>query len=292
MVSPPRPKMPGLNSLRAFESAARHESFADAAIELSVTPGAIAQQVKSLEIWTGKKLFKRHSQGVELTALGVGTLSDFTTAFDALGEAVIKLRANAVPQEIRIAALPSIAQLWLSPKLPEVRAAMPDIIISLTALEKRPIMMREPFDLAVFYNERPIPEKTIAVGDDWIFPVCSPEIAVNLNRPEDLLDQVLLHDTAWSGDWKNWFYRFLPDQKLHVTGPAFSLYSLAVEEAKNSAGILMGHSTLIGEQLASGALVAPFDHKLDIKRSLTIEIAGHGVNTSVLQNIIEMLLLE
>ena len=120
MVSPPRPKMPGLNSLRAFESAARHESFADAAMELSVTPGAIAQQVKALETWTGKKLFKRHSQGVELTTLGASTLSDFTTAFDALGEAVIKLRANAVPQEIRIAALPSIAQLWLSPKLPEI----------------------------------------------------------------------------------------------------------------------------------------------------------------------------
>jgi len=284
--------MPGLNSLRAFESAARHESFADAAMELSVTPGAIAQQVKSLEIWTGKKLFKRLSQGVELTALGASTLSDFTTAFDALGEAVIKLRANAVPQEIRIAALPSIAQLWLSPKLPEIRAAMPDIIISLTALEKRPIIMREPYDLAIFYNVQPISEKIIAVGDDWIYPVCSPKIAGKLNRPEDLLDQVLLHDTTWSGDWKNWFHRFLPNENLHVTGPAYSLYSLAVEEAKNNAGILMGHSTLIREQLASGALVAPFDHKLDIKRSLTIEIAGHGVNTPVLRNVIEMLLVE
>jgi DNA-binding transcriptional LysR family regulator len=292
MVSPPRPKMPGLNSLRAFESAARHQSFADAAAELSVTPGAIAQQVKSLEIWTGKKLFKRLSQGVELTALGASTLSDFTTAFDALGEAVIKLRANAVPQEIRIVTLPSIAQLWLSPKLPKIRAAMPDIIISLTALEKRPIMMREPYDLAVFYNVQPIPEKIIAVGDDWLYPVCSPKIAHSLNRPEDLLDQVLLHDTTWSGDWKNWFHRFLPDERLPVTGPAYSLYSLAVEEAKNSAGILMGHSTLMREQLASGALVAPFDHKLDIKRSLTIEIAGHGVNTPVLRNVIEMLLVE
>lgn len=292
MVSPPRPKMPGLNSLRAFESAARHESFAEAALELSVTPGAIAQQIKSLEIWTGKNLFKRLSQGVELNALGASTLSDFTTAFDALGEAVIKLRANAAPHEIRIVALPGIAQLWLSPKLPEIRAAMPDIIISLTALEKRPLMTREPYDLAVFYNEQPISEKIIAVGHDWIYPVCSPEIARNLNSPEDLLDQVLLHDTTWSDDWKNWFLRFLPSERLHITGPAYSLYSLAVEEAKNSAGILMGHSTLMREQLASGALVAPFDHKLNIKRSLTIEIVGHGVNNPVLQNFIEMLLVE
>jgi len=290
MVSPPRPKMPGLNALRAFESAARHQSFADAAAELSVTPGAIAQQVKSLEIWVGKKLFKRLSQGVELTALGASTLSDFTTAFDTLGEAVTKLRANAAPEEVRIVALPSIAQLWLSPKLPQIRAAMPDIIISLSALEQPPIMKREPYDLSVFYNDAPFVENTIAVSDDWLYPVCSPEIARRLNRPEDLLDQVLLHDTTWSEDWKNWFDYFLPDKELPLTGPAYSLYSLAVEEAKNSAGILMGHSTLIGEQLASGALVSPFDYKLDIKRCLTIEMAGHGANRSVLQNIIERLL--
>ncbi len=289
-VSPPRPKMPALNSLRAFEAAARLESFADAAAELSVTPGAVAQHIKSLEAWTGKKLFKRHPQGIELTVLGASTLADFIEAFDRLGEAVHKLRANAITHEIRIAALPSIAQLWLSPRLPEIRAALPEISISVTALEQRPMLKREPYDLSIFYEEYPVWEKSIVIGADSIFPVCSPKIADDLASPADLANAVLLHDTTWSDDWKIWFRQVLPEQKTPAGGPAFSLYSLGVEEAKNGAGILMGHSALIQAHLASGALVAPFDNKVELDRSLTIEISRHGADNSYLNDVIDRLL--
>ncbi len=289
-VSPPRPKMPALNSLRAFEAAARLESFTDAAAELCVTPGAVAQHIKSLEAWTGKKLFKRHPQGIELTALGAGTLTDFIEAFDRLGEAVNKLRANAIAHEIRIAALPSIAQLWLSPRLPEIRAAMPEISISVTALEQRPMLKREPYDLSIFYEEHPVCEKSIVIDADSIFPVCSPKIADDLGSPADLANAVLVHDTAWSDDWKTWLRKVLPEQKLPKSGPAFSLYSLAVEEAKNGAGVLMGHHSLVQSQLASGVLVAPFDDEVKLDRSLTIEIARHSVGNSYLKRVIDRLL--
>ncbi|MGB7337241.1 MAG: LysR family transcriptional regulator, partial [Salaquimonas sp.] len=66
-VAPPRPRMPQLNSLRAFEAAARHNSIAVAANELHVTPAAVAQQIKTLEAWAGDQLFKRNAKGVELT---------------------------------------------------------------------------------------------------------------------------------------------------------------------------------------------------------------------------------
>ena len=46
---PLRPKGPPLNSLRAFEAAARLQSFTAASDELNVTSGAIAQQIKALE---------------------------------------------------------------------------------------------------------------------------------------------------------------------------------------------------------------------------------------------------
>ena len=90
--------MPALNALRAFEAAARHGSFSAAAEELNVTPGAIAQHVKSLEAWTGEKLFKRNAQGIELSLLGASVLSDFTAAFDRLGDAMRNLRASAAPK--------------------------------------------------------------------------------------------------------------------------------------------------------------------------------------------------
>ena len=66
-VSPPRPKGPPLNALRAYEAAARLGGFAAAAEELCVTPGAISQHIKTLEDWAGAPLFLRRSHGVRLT---------------------------------------------------------------------------------------------------------------------------------------------------------------------------------------------------------------------------------
>ena len=120
-IEPPRPRLPPLNALRAFEAAARHESFTAAAQELGVTPAAIAQQVKSLEAWMRRPLFVRLSQGLRLTPAARQALPAFMRAFDDLGSATQGLRRAASPEELRIAALPSVAQLWLQPRLRGLR---------------------------------------------------------------------------------------------------------------------------------------------------------------------------
>ncbi len=282
--------MPALNALRAFEAAARHRSFSAAAEELNVTAGAIAQHVKSLEAWTGEKLFKRNPQGIELTALGVGVLADFTTAFDRLGDAVRSLRSNATPRDVRIAALPSIAQLWVSPRLPEIRDAMPEISISVTALEQPPNMTREPFDLAVFYEDLSPANNSIVIGEDNIFPVCCPAVAQRLHTPADLANEVFLHDTTWKDDWDIWFSEVCAGENLNKSGPEFSLYALALEECKNGAGIMIGHEHLVRSQLESGALVQLFDKKIPLKRNLAIRTANPVVSGSLTENVVNRLL--
>lgn len=289
-VAPPRPKMPPLNALRAFESAARLNSISAAAEELCVTPAAVAQQVKSLEAWTGDKLFKRNAQGVDLTPLGAGVLSEFSAAFDALGAAVQKLRVNASPLEIRIAALPSIAQLWVSPRLPRIRNLMPDASISVSALEKPPCLIREPFDLAIFYRNQTNPNNTVVVAQDVIFPVCAPALAERLNTVRDLVNEIFLHDSTWKDDWKIWLSKVAPDNGLNKSGPEFSLYSLALEECKNGAGILIGHEALVRPQLEAGHLVAPFDAEVVLPNNLTVTSIRPREAGSALDEIIEMLL--
>lgn len=123
-----------MNALRAFEAAARLGGFLSAAEELCVTPGAVSQQIKTLELWTGASLFRRRSQGVELTDLGRDVAADFSAAFDAMGMATRALQNGAGRGKISIATLPSVAQLWLSPRLPTLRAAFPEIEISISAM--------------------------------------------------------------------------------------------------------------------------------------------------------------
>lgn len=264
-VAPPRPKDLPLNALRAFEAAARLGGFTAAAEELGVTPGAVTAHVKQLEDRLGAPLFERSAKGVRLTAVGQRTLPGFIAAFDALGAAVHDLRAKAAPRIVHIATLPALAQLWLSPRLPALRARVPGVEISVTALEAPPNLKRAPYDLSLFHgNEGQI------LAEEQLFPVCAPALAGELQRPEDLHALPCLIDSAWINDWDVWAAHALPGQAFRPRGPVFSLYALAVEEAIRGAGVLMAHGTLVADALASGQLVAPLPQRVPFGPALRL----------------------
>lgn len=275
-LSPPRgPGLP-LNALRAFEAAARLGGFAAAAEELCVTPGAVAQQVKSLEAMIGAPLFHRLAHGVELTERGAAAAADLSEAFDRLGAAAAALRAGAGPRTVRIVALPAIAQLWLSPRLPGLRKAAPDVIISVSATERAPHMLRESADLAIFFDEAEGAAERVDLGPDVIFPVCAPSVARRLRRPADLAREVLLTDAAWPDDWRLWSAAAEGAPARPPRGPVFSLYSLAVETAESGGGVLMGHAQLLRQRLKSGRLIAPFAERVSTGRRLTISLTSRA----------------
>ena len=257
VAPPPLTRLP-LNALRAFEAAARTGAFTLAAAELGVTPGAVTAHVKALEDRLGAALFERQVRGVRLTALGLAAAEELTGAFDALAGAEARLRALALPREVHIATLPAIAQLWLSPRLPALRAAAPEISVSITALEAPPNLKRSLHDLSLFPAER----GGRLVAPDELFPVCSPVLAARLTCVEDLGLVPCLSDTAWNRDWEIWLTAV--GATAAVRGPVFSLYALAVEEAVNGAGVLMGHGALVAAHLERGTLIAPFPQRVPL----------------------------
>jgi len=270
-VSPRYPKGPHLNALRAFESAARLGSFTSAAEELFVTSGAIAQHIKSLEEWAESPLFVRKTRGVALTPLGEELLPDFTAAFDSLSEAVQALRSKASPKKIKIATLPSIAQLWLPERLGNLRKVAPDISVSVIAVETRPNLTRELFDVTLFFEEKPLEKGDIEILQDSIFPVCIPEIGSRLDTVSALKNETLLHDGTWTQDWDLWLASADGEVKFSTHGPIHSLFSVALEEARHGGGVLMAHEALVTSVLQSGELVSPFDHKVTLKRRLVMK---------------------
>lgn len=263
-IAPLRSKGPHLNALRAFEAAARLGSFTAAAEELSVTPGAITQHIKSLEAWAGTPLFRRHARGIALTPLAEELAPGFTRAFDQLGLAVQALRTKAAPGKVKVAALPSIAQLWLPPRLGRLRKAAPEISVSVVAMETPPNLAREPFDLTLFYKSGPLDEGETEVTKDRIFPVCAPEIAARLTSLSDLNAETLLHDGAWANDWDMWLNAQPGTGSIARAGVVHSLFSVALEEARHGGGVLIAHEALVAPLLASGELVRPFPAALEL----------------------------
>lgn len=272
-----------MNALRAFEAAARLGGFTPAANELYVTPGAVSQHIKGLEDWAGAPLFERRSQGGgSLTPLGASVAEPFSTAFDTIGDAVRSLRTGAAKSTINVAALPSVAQLWLSPRLPAIRSALSNHTISVTALETPPDLLREMFDISLFIGNPSNGDAKHILSQDVIFPVCSPEIAARQNTPADLLHETWLYDALWADDWTLWASQAAPNLVAPPNGPGFSLYSIALEDAKNSAGVLIGHEALVEPQIKNGTLVAPFDLNVPSGKSLNLCLARKSQTNAAL----------
>ncbi len=280
--------MPPLSALRAFEAAGRLGGFALAAQELGVTPGAVTAHVKGLEEALGAPLFERGARGVRLTSLGATVLPRFTAAFDSLSGAVRQLQSEAAPQVVRIATLPALAQLWLSPRLPGLRAVDPSIRVSITAMEAPPDAKRDPHDLYLFYRDRPDRPHARDLGRDRVFPVCAPSVAARLNTPKDLMPDECLSDTTWAEDWVNWT-EAAGLRGFQPRGPAYSLYALAVEEAVNGAGVLIGHAALVERHLTEGRLVQPFAKELMLSRSLVLWPARRPAPGSAVAKVIDWL---
>ena len=288
-ISPPRIKGPHLNALRAFESAGRLKSFASAADELSVTPGAISQHIKSLEAWAEGELFVRNTRGVVLSPLGEELLPEFTIAFDRLHDAVQALRTKGAPNKISIAALPAVAQLWLSEKLGVMRQIAPEITVSVMALETPPNLAREPYDVSLFYSEQPPGRDEVLLFQDRIFPVCTPEVARRLTTVADLEHENLLRDTTWANDWTLWLSDLPDAPRMARRGATYSLFSVALEEACNGAGVLMGHEALVKSKLKSGALSAPFEHQCALAQRLIMRTAPAFRGTRACQLLLQAL---
>ena len=287
-VNPPRPSLPPLNALRAFESAARLGGFKQAAGELNVSAGAVAQHIKGLEAWCGGALFERHAQGVSLSDLGRQVLPDFMRAFDGISFASQKLRKLAAPQNLAIATLPSVAQLLLAEWLPDLRAAIKGVQISVTAMETPPNLAREPFDLSLFFAPDPTQGQgqgqgqgkgQVLVGPDALLPVCAPELAAGITSLADLLAQPHISDQFWPQDWRDWLSGVAPSATYGGAGPSYSLYSVAVQEAVNGGGVLMGHHSLVAPLLARGALVPAHATSVPLQMFLTLQrspVSGHS----------------
>ena len=137
--------------------------------------------------------FVRTAHGVSLSSSGRTLTKDFTEAFDLLAAATQSLRNLAPNPDFHIAALPSIAQLWLPARLGKLREKRPDLRVSVTAMEKPPSLSRELIDLSVFFSDPSGTPDQIVLAKDRILPVCSPNLSAGL----DLVSAQLLHDQTW-----------------------------------------------------------------------------------------------
>jgi LysR family glycine cleavage system transcriptional activator len=260
-----RRRLPPLNALRAFESAARHLNFSRAAEELAVTPGAVSQQIQNLEDYVGAALFKRTPRGLLLTDSAQTALPALREAFDRLAEAASLLTAAVDGRRLTLTAPPSFAAKWLVPRLGRFETAHPHVDVWLSADMDLVDFAASDVDLAIRYGAGPYPGlEAIRLINETVIPVMSPELmAANpVRTPADLARQVLLHDGSPDADescpdWQMWLAARGVRGIDATRGPRFNQSSLVIEAAVSGRGVALAKRTLAQDDLDAGRLVAP-----------------------------------
>jgi LysR family glycine cleavage system transcriptional activator len=260
-----RRRLPPLNALRAFEAAARHLNFSRAADELSVTPGAVSQQIQNLEEYVGAALFKRTPKGLLLTDAAQTALPAVREAFDRLAEAASMLTAAVDGRRLTLTAAPSFAAKWLVPRLGRFEQAHPQVDVWLSAGIDLVDLSAGEVDLAIRYGGGRYPGLEVRrLMSETVIPVISPELAATnpLNDPSDLLNHTLLHDGSPDPDdscpdWTMWLAARGVKGVDGNRGPRFNQSSLVIEAAMNGRGVALAKRTLAQADLDAGRLIAP-----------------------------------
>lgn len=285
-------RLPPLAALRAFEAAARHSSFKQAAEELYVTPGAISQQIKVLEDYLGKPLFERLPRTVRLLPAGEAMLPKLREGFECLAAAVEATRTASERETLNVNAPPTFASRWLMPRLSRFTELYPDIDLRLSSstenidqpdtLATHNVDPRtDVSDVSIRYGNGDYPGHRVSqIFNPVLVAACSPQLLAGehpLRKPEDLQWHVLIHDDTVPEQsdhptWADWMRAAGVEGIETRKGPRFG-NTLALEAAMDGLGVVLVLKPLIADAVQKGRLVIPFETTVPSRHAYFLVVA-------------------
>jgi len=266
-------RLPPLNALRAFESAARSESFTRAAEELCVTQAAVSQQVKALEATLGIKLFNRERQRLVITSAGREYLAVIRDALDRIAVGTERVVQRQSSGKLTVSTSPDFAAKWLVYRLSRFAEAYPGIELRVFATMQHVDFVREEIDLAVRHGDGTwVGLDAARLCSERLFPVCSSKLVSGRNRlvkPSDIIRFPILH-LEDSKAWSRWFDAAGVTDADVSHGPVFNRASMLIDAAVDGQGVALARTTLAAWDLINGRLVRPFAISLRVSNAYWI----------------------
>jgi LysR family glycine cleavage system transcriptional activator len=267
-------RMPPLSTLRAFEAVVRLQSIQSAAKELNVTPGAVSQQVKTLEADLGVQLVRRSGNRLMLTEHAIRGRDHLSAGLRLLQQGVERMRLRPPMQRLRLTVEPAFAANWLIRRLPAYRALPGAQDVLLDPSKQVVDIARGEADLGIRFGQgRYSGLEAIDLFEDEIFPVCAPDYLLRnpVGDIEDLKHHALLRldwqaTNPWP-DWPEWLAAagaIDEDDATEAAGRGVVMRdsSLLLRAAVEGQGIALGQGSLVADLIRDGKLVAPFAHRL------------------------------
>lgn len=247
---------PPLPSLLAFEAVARRRSFALAAAELHLTASAVSHQVARLESQLGVRLFERSAHGVRLSAAGEQYLSRIAGALAAIASATEDMR-QGVANSLYVHCTPSLASLWLLPRLQAFAQACPEISLNLSAAHTHSDFALGQADLDIRYGVPNWPDLVVEpLFEERIVPLASPALIREhrLKRIEQLLELPLIQSNVSVVQWSDWLRAFSDKRAPERFSLRFDRALMSLDAATQGLGVALESATMAGKHMAEGKL--------------------------------------
>lgn len=279
------PALPPVVNLLAFEAVARRRSFALAAAELHLTASAVSHQVARLESQLGVRLFERSAHGVRLSTAGEQYLERVGGALQAISAATEDLR-QGVSNSLYVHSAPSIASLWLMPRLRGFAQAFPDITLNLSAAHTHSDFALGQADIDIRYGVPQWPDLVIEpLFEERIVPLASPAFiqAHRLKRPEHLIDLPLIQSTVSVVQWPDWLAAFTGKRAPDRFAVRFDRAQMSLDAATQGLGVALESSTIAGRHIAERRLRPVFglDKAIKVKAHFAVYPARHAKRAPV-----------
>ncbi len=251
-------RIPNFVLLRAFEAAARLESFTLAAHELHLTPSAISHQVKELEELFGRRLFVRRHRQVEVTPEGQRLYQGLTRVLDALEACCSEVALAPQGQVLTVHCAPSFAVKWLGPRLPQFMRDHPDITIRLsTGADPVDLTLAREVDVLISYGfaQERAGVDVLPLGKERIVPLCSPSLRDRHVPLKTQIAQLTLIESQLSQvTWRDWFA--LNELELPLRSrPSFDRGAMVISAAVDGMGVALETTRFAEREIARGELV-------------------------------------
>jgi len=272
--------VPPVASLQAFEAVARRRSFALAATELHLTASAVSHQVARLESQLGVRLFERSAHGVRLSTAGGLYLPRVSGALSAIATATDDLR-QGVSNSLYVHSAPSLASLWLMPRLRAFAKAYPDISLNLSAAHTHSDFALGEADIDIRYGVPQWPDLVVEpLFEERIVPLASPAFIQEhrLKRPEHLLHVPLIQSTVSIVQWPDWFSAFASQHAPDRFAVRFDRAQMSLDAATQGLGVALESTTNAGRHIAERKLrpVFGFAKAIKIKAHFAVYPARHA----------------
>jgi LysR family glycine cleavage system transcriptional activator len=252
--------LPPLNWLRAFEAAARHLSFTQAATELHMTQSAVSQHIRSLEQHLGRALFIRRTRALMLTEAGHAYLPVVQEAFDVLASGTRSFVGSDRGRSLRLQCNLGFSVFWLTPRLSDLLTQYPWLTLDIQTPIWDPQRTASSAEIEVRFERASAgPPAALRLSHCACYPVASPDFTLGY---ESWTEAPLFDCVGSMGNWEAWAASQKQAWPKGLQVNLASTYAVSLTAALRGAGLAMAHDLIARDLVADGSLMRPYQHTI------------------------------